>query len=162
MPTEAEIYDFQGVLEPALAAPLKAAGYTVSLLSDGESFKKIRPRLELVTLIQPAQKRPVLPAASTRGILGENRALVYGGQTKITAVAGLDIATHRAYLAKVRNFTATFITRFNGVTLTNHALMAFEPVGEGFSNKASDGYYTTDLLFNSPFSIQLDAIRALE
>ncbi len=162
MPTETDIYDFQGVLEPALAAPWVDAGYVVSLLSDGEKFQKARPRIELETLIQGAMKRPLLAAPSTRGVLGENRAMAYGAQTKIVVVTAPDIALHRAYLAKVRNFAQTFLTRMNGEALLNHALMEFAPIGESNIFKSEDGYFATTLLFDSPFSIQKNSLEALE
>lgn len=162
MSLETNIYDFNAALEPALAAPFIAAGYATLLLTDvADKFQQVRPCLVLQLVVGAAMPKPILPVAGTRGILGENRALCYNAQTRIDVITNADIETHRAYIAKLRNFTSTFLTRLNGVTLEYHALMGFAADGESDVFKPQEGDFQSTLMFNSPFSIQINKLREL-
>jgi hypothetical protein len=169
----AQIYDFEGAVEPAIKAVLVAMGLAAFTSQDEIDFQKDRPRVEVQFTLGAGQNRWVainsatgLPVAalSPQETWNQRRESAWACTITFSAITAADIAEHSAYRAVIRNALATLWVRINEVNglMTRHHLYMSSDGGNSSLQMAQDkAMFKTDFTFNGKISVQADAWPAL-
>lgn len=158
MSAELDIYNIEGVLEEAFAAVLRARALTVSIVADEAKFQKVRPRAELVAMLQGGQNRPYAEGEPQRPNVGHLREQAYRVQLKADVIADT-LENARIYICTIRR---RFDKIADEITLTRHYIHSCRNAGSTPAHKPEDGYYRSTMLFDLDVSIQQDAWAELE
>jgi hypothetical protein len=161
MSLERDIYDFEGVGEDAFEADLNAVELVVVTSGTDPEFQRDRSRVEVY--MKPGKwlgtLKPALGVASAPGSMRETS---FDGHIRVTLITRADMEVHKNFRAAVRNRMSNCVPRLNKTLLTRHKLHSVETAGTEHDYASNEGRFESDLLFNVKFSIQDDALAALE
>jgi hypothetical protein len=172
-----EIYDFEGIVEPAAAAVLAGLNLTAFTTQGTPDFQKDRPRVEIKLTMGPGLSRFVIVINGVNGlvdpsilagltqqqIMSYRRESVWQFTLQFHLLTANDIAAHAAYRAQVRNVLAQFWSLINGVApMTRHAIQMTSDNGSSpILVSPERGMMKTEMSFDGTISVQADAWSAL-
>jgi hypothetical protein len=169
----ADIYDFEGQVEPAVKAVLVAMGLAAFTTQDEIDFTKDRPRVEVMFTLGAGQNRWAIinpetglePTGTTaQDAWNYRRESAWACSITIQAITDADIAAHSIYRAKARNALAGLWVCINEVNdlMTRHFLtMSSDGGNSSIQMDQEHGMFKTDFHFNGKISVQADAWPAL-
>jgi hypothetical protein len=168
----AQIYDFEGQVEPAIKAVLVAMRLAAFTSQDEIDFQKDRPRVEIQFTLGAGQNRWVIidpvtgmpPAASPAEAWNYRRESAWACTITFSAITAANITEHSAYRVAVRNALASIWIRINEVNglMARHFLTMSSDGGNTSLQMAQDkAMFKTDFNFNGKISVQADAWPAL-
>ena len=159
MSAELDIYDLEGALEEALATVLRTYDFVVSTPNNSD-FQKARPRIEVTALESGGAGRPLKETGAAHPAIGQLRETGWGMQVKLELITGVDITTHRALRAKLRNKMAKICIPLNAAML-NHHIHSCKNGGSQPIYKAQDGFYQSVHIYNLEIEATEDAFTTL-
>lgn len=115
MPTAAEVYDFEGQLDEAVAGIMRVAAIdNVLTRKNGYNFQNVRPRLEIKTTVGPEGETYNREKAGIRNISWHATLVMM-----VVTDCGTDKdgSAHRTYRALVRSATASLRVNLADVTV---------------------------------------------
>lgn len=152
------VYDFENIIAdavaiaPALAHLNPATQNTVSLL------QKPRPRTEILFKIngEVVPRRMIGPKMLNGAYKGTLVCVV------ITGTDTDDKKVHTSYVTQLRFLMPNIGPSLNGTILTNHCLQFIRETGTTLLIKNDEGYLQTSINFDVDFTIQSNALNALQ
>ncbi len=160
MSVELDIYDLEGVLEEALATVLRTFDLVISTPNSTE-FQKERPRIEITAQETGGAGRPLPEVGKVHPAIGQLRETGWSMQVKLELITGVDLATHRALRAKLRNKMAKICIPLNDA-MPNHLVHSCKNAGSAPIYKPEDGVYQSTHIYNLDIQATPAAFTALE
>jgi hypothetical protein len=154
-----QIYDFEGIIEPAVCNVLTSASLIAIHSGSDPKFQQAIPRVEITIAVGSGAQRPWAIDATE----ANQRETAWNAQLRLDLITPSDIIVHRAYRATIRSQMAILPTTINNTTgMERHKIQRITDAGTSPCQSPQDGIYQTTLLYDLQFSVQSYAWADLE
>lgn len=152
------VYDFENIIPNAVAVAPTLAGLNCATQSTIGTLEKPRPRTEIIFKVgsETIPRRMIGPQMLNAAWSGMLSCSV------ITDSTETDKITQSQYVSQLRYLMPNIGASVNGVLLTKHKIQFVRETGTSLMIKTSEGYLQTSINFNVDFTIQADALTALQ
>lgn len=152
-----DVYDFENIIPNAVAIAPSLAALNPATQSTLATLQKPRPRTELVFKVngEAVPRRMIgnlMYNAAFRGTLG---------CTVITDTDAIGKQVNAQYISQLRWLMPQIGTSVNGIILLKHRIQFVRDAGATLLRKSEDGYWQASVQFDVDFTIQADALIAL-
>jgi len=149
-----QIYDFEGIIEPAACSVLTTASLVAVHSASEPKFQNAIPRVEVTVMVGAGAQR----FSAIDGTAASSRETAWQAQLRLDLITPAAISVHRAYRATLRKSMATLPALINNAEgMTRHKIQRIVDAGSTPHFSPQDGVFQTTLLYDLQFSVQANA-----